>query len=299
MTVVIPTRERPELLVRAVRSVLEQDHVGSIECLVVFDGVPVVPPDVPTREGRVLRCTTNARTPGLAGARNTGYLEATGDLVALCDDDDEWLPGKLAAQVDAMARHPEAVLAACAMVVRYQDREVVRSSPSELLTRRDFLYDRQAAVHPSSYVVRRSDLLGRVGLVDEDLPGSYAEDYEWILRATEHGPVVVHPEPLLRVHWHQTSFFTGRWQTIHDALSHLLAHVPDFATVPRGLGRIEGQLALADAAVGRRREALGHAARALRLHPSSRQGWASLLVVAGVLSADQVLELGRRRGRGV
>ncbi len=43
----------------------------------------------------------NTREPGLAGARNSGILALDTDLVAFCDDDDQWLPGKLAAQVKA------------------------------------------------------------------------------------------------------------------------------------------------------------------------------------------------------
>ena len=64
-------------------------------------------PDLSLEVGRSaprVRVITNTRTPGLAGARNTGILDATGDLVAFCDDDDEWLPGKLAAQVEALRR---------------------------------------------------------------------------------------------------------------------------------------------------------------------------------------------------
>ena len=37
VSVVVPTRDRPELLRRAVGAILGQSYKGPIECLVVFD----------------------------------------------------------------------------------------------------------------------------------------------------------------------------------------------------------------------------------------------------------------------
>ena len=43
-----------------------------------------------------VRVLANASVAGLPGARNTGIAAVDTDLVAFCDDDDQWLPGKLA-----------------------------------------------------------------------------------------------------------------------------------------------------------------------------------------------------------
>ena len=97
VSVVVPTRDRPELLRAALGAILDQDYPGAIEVIVVYDhsraGSVARNGAQPKRRVRVI---SNSRTPGLAGARNTGILAATGELVAFCDDDDEWLPGKLA-----------------------------------------------------------------------------------------------------------------------------------------------------------------------------------------------------------
>jgi len=299
VSVVIPTRDRPELLLRAVRSVLGQEYAGPIECLVVFDGTETHVPDVPTSEGRGLRVLRNERVPGLAGSRNTGYLAASGHYVAACDDDDEWLPGKLLAQVDLFDRHPEASLVSSGIVVHFEGRDLPRDAVATPLTFADFLADRRMEVHPSTYLTRREAVVSGFGLVDEEIPGGYAEDYEWLLRATRTGPVYCVPRRLVRVHWHNASFFTSRWQMIDEALTWLLEKVPEFAGSPRGLGRIEGQLAFANAAMGRRGRALGLARQALVHHPANRQAWASLPVAAGLLSADRVVSLARARGRGI
>src|SRR3954454_19667711 len=90
VSVVVPTRDRAALLKRAIAAVLGQDYPGEIECMVVFDqSPPELPEDLPIPPRRSLVAVTNRRTPGLAGARNTGLVVARGQLVAHCDDDDE------------------------------------------------------------------------------------------------------------------------------------------------------------------------------------------------------------------
>jgi hypothetical protein len=148
-------------------------------------------------------------------------------------------------------------------------------------------------------LVRRKDVLDRIGLVDEYIPGGYAEDYEWLLRATRVGPIACLPEPLVRVHWHDGSYFASRWEMIEQALSYLLEQVPEFEDEPVGLARIEGQLALAHAARRQRRQAWRYARSSLRRSPRSRQAWAALLVMSGAVSGDQVVAAARRVGRGV
>ena len=68
VSVVVPTRDRPELLRRAVTAILGQTYRGPIECVVVFDQSD---PDLPWPElppGRRLVLVRNQRTSGLAGA---------------------------------------------------------------------------------------------------------------------------------------------------------------------------------------------------------------------------------------
>jgi len=107
VTAVIPTRNRPELVCRAVRSVIAQTHYasGGLDCVVVVDG-----PDEATvqalRQFADTRVTVVALDASVGGsqARNLGAQQARGVWVALLDDDDEWLPDKIARQLaDASA----------------------------------------------------------------------------------------------------------------------------------------------------------------------------------------------------
>lgn len=110
ISVVIPTWNRRALIGVAVDSVLAQTGPGlALEVLVVDDGSSddTVAWLAKNYAGRPLRVLRNARGKGPAGARNTGLLAAQGDLVALLDSDDAYLPGHLAAAAAAFAAHPQ------------------------------------------------------------------------------------------------------------------------------------------------------------------------------------------------
>jgi glycosyltransferase involved in cell wall biosynthesis len=297
VSVVIPTRDRPDLLRRALETIRAQRYDGEIECLTVFDRSHVHLPAIESGHGVTVRAMANNRSPGLAGARNTGILAARGDLVAFCDDDDEWHPDKLAAQT-ALLREKGASTASCGICVKYRQRETVRLPPSDTITLSDLLRSRHMELAPSTILVRR-EAFQEIGLIDEELPGSYAEDYEWLLRAARISPVAVVPAPLARIHWHDSSYFVGQWEMIIDALSYLLERYPEFRGERIGLSRIFGQLAFASAGCGRRAEAVKWAGRALRLRPVQPRAYLALAVASRVVSADSVLKVVRFWGRGI
>jgi glycosyltransferase involved in cell wall biosynthesis len=298
VSVVIATRERPVLLRRAVQRVMEQSYAGPIELVIVFDQSEPQPIEVDIPEGRELRVITNGRSPGLAGARNSGVLATTGELVAFCDDDDEWLPEKLARQVDALATADDAELATTGIFVCYEDRQTPRIYPSDRITLSDLLRSRVMEAHPSTVIVTRS-AFDRIGFVDEHIPGSYAEDYEWLLRAARVTGILAVREPLVNVHWHQSSWFSDRWKMIVDALTYLLEKVPEFEGDKAGLARIYGQIALAHAASGERRLARTWARRTIALQWRERRAYVALLISARLVKVETVQRLAHAAGKGL
>jgi glycosyltransferase involved in cell wall biosynthesis len=299
VSVVVPTRDRPELLRRAVTAILGQTYRGPIECVVVFDQSD---PDLPWAElppGRRLVLVGNERTPGLAGARNSGILAATGELVAFCDDDDEWLPEKLARQVGRLQATPSASVSTTGILVRYKDRTTTRLAPTVLVTHEQLLRSRLTELHPSTVLARRRQLLDDIGLVDEEIPGSYAEDYEWLLRASRLGPVLAIAEPLAVINWHQSSFFADRWRTIISALTYLVDKHQDFEAEPSGLARIYGQIAFAHAALGERRPARRWARRTLSLNRRERRAYLAIAISLGLVSAKNVVRMAHVAGKGI
>jgi hypothetical protein len=101
------------------------------------------------------------------------------------------------------------------------------------------------------------------------------------------------------VYWHKQSFFAERWRTISDALRYLLDKHPEFAGDPRGLARIQGQIAFAEAALDCRPAARRASLSALRNNPLERRAYLALAVAAGVVPAASVVRLANSRGRGI
>jgi glycosyltransferase involved in cell wall biosynthesis len=99
VSVILPTLTRLDFLRRAIESVLAQTY-EDFEIVVVVDGPsPDVAAFVSSHPDRRLRLVQRERNGGVAAARNSGLEAAHGRYVALLDDDDIWLPEKLARQV--------------------------------------------------------------------------------------------------------------------------------------------------------------------------------------------------------
>lgn len=300
VSVVVPTRNRPELVRATIASILEQEYAGDIDVIVVYDQSEPDPSlerdDGPSRRVRTI---TNSRTPGLAGGRNSGVLASTGEYVAFCDDDDTWLPGKLATQITAMTDAPAAEMCTTGVQIAYGDRRVDRTLERDRVTLTELLRSRIQEMHPSSFLFRRAALVDGIGLVDEEIPGSYGEDYELMLRAARRTPIVNVPTVGVVALWHKQSYFTARWTTIATALEWLLAEYPEFQSDPQGLARITGQIAFAKAASGSRSSAFRWAGRTIRHNPREKRTYLSLAVASHVVSADRIMRLLHDRGRGM
>jgi glycosyltransferase involved in cell wall biosynthesis len=301
VSVVVATYNRPQLLASTVQSILDQDYPGPIDVLIVFDKEDPVRPDVSVPDGRDLRLLRNDRTPGPAGAYNTGALAATGRYLALCNDDDEWLPEKLRPQIQALRGRPDALLATCGIYLgdgRSRTRNPTRLPPKDVLSIDDLLRTSRNEIHTSTLVVDRERMLGEVGLVDEDIPGSYGEDYDWLIRAARRAPVVAVRQPLVRVRW-QHSYFADRWPTIIDSILYQLDRRPELKQEPKNLARLYGRLAFAHATLGHRDEARAWSARARSLDWRQPRIYLSWLVSSGLMKPQTVVRLVHAVGRGV
>ena len=104
-SIVITTYNRQSLLDEAIASVLAQT-VEDFECIVVDDASPVPATGPDDDRVRVVRRPTNGGEPA---ARNTGLDEARGRYVAFLDDDDLFVPERLAMGLEGMGRAPVSV----------------------------------------------------------------------------------------------------------------------------------------------------------------------------------------------
>ncbi|MFD1545531.1 glycosyltransferase family 2 protein [Nonomuraea guangzhouensis] len=300
--VVIPTRgDRPEQLRTATRAVLTQDYPGRISLAIVVDGgdpaaVAEQVADVAAQRNgtgvhhRVL-VLPNVLSAGLPGARNTGIAACHTELIAFCDDDDVWLPGKLAAQARAIEDGAEFV--SCGIEVEYGRRRVPRLAGTDTVTVADLVRSRMMMVHSSTFLFRRGALW-----VDESAPAGQNEDWDLALRAAKRHPIANVDRPLVRIRWGNSHYVAG-WADRIAGLEWMLARHPELAVDPRGAARVYGQLAFHHAALGRRREAGRWALRTFASRIGEPRAPIALAVAAGLISARAVLALLHDRGHGI
>jgi glycosyltransferase involved in cell wall biosynthesis len=294
--VVVPTHDRPGQLRAALAAIAGQDYPGPVHVVVVFDGAE---PDLSLADGDLVRARVNDRTPGLAGARNTGILALDTDLVAFCDDDDEWLPGKLTSQVDALLASQGAEFASCGIAVRSGARTSSRTAGQTQVSYAELVRSRMVMVHSSTYLAVRSALLDGIGLVDESIPASQNEDWDLALRAARRRPIVNVDEPLVQVNWGTGSFYAQQWESKVAGLRWMLEHHPDLAKDRPGAARVYAQIAFGFACLGRRRESARWAARAFRKNWRERRLPFVVAVASGAVSGERVLRMLHARGHGI
>jgi glycosyltransferase involved in cell wall biosynthesis len=194
VSVVIPTRDRWDLLsTHSLPSALAQEAVR-LEVVVVDDGsVDGTARRVEHMADERVRCIRLEKSRGAAAARNTGIAAARGDWVAFLDDDDLWSPRKIRAQLDSLGSAEWGYTGAFIVDERLEPTHAFPVPVPETL--RDAFRGGNALSAGSSTVIARTELLRRVGGLDETLVFGYDWDL-WRKLAAVATPAVC-PEPLV------------------------------------------------------------------------------------------------------
>jgi hypothetical protein len=167
VSVVIPTYQRRELVLRAARSALAQRY-EPLELLVADDG---------STDGTVeaLQALADPRLivvaiehGGVSAARNAALERAAGSIVAFLDSDDRWFPHHVATVTGMFERRPSAVLATTTSDHASFGRRSVRSTR---------LVDPLPRLLAGSFVGGISSVAVRTAVLDES--GRFATDLEY------------------------------------------------------------------------------------------------------------------------
>jgi len=201
VSVVIPAYNAEAVIARAIDSVLAQDY-APLEVIVVNDGSTDRTADIVRRYAdRGVRLIELAENCGAGGCRNEGIAAAAGPFVAFLDADDEWLPGKLTAQVAAFQAVPDCSLAVCDGEWRDPDGRVV---DSVLIDAPETGHDdawrtmlTKSFIHTSCVLTTKA-LLERLGGFDTTLV--IAEDWDLWIRLGLEGPYAFTRENYVTVH---------------------------------------------------------------------------------------------------
>lgn len=178
VSVVIPTRNRPVKLQRAVESVCEQTY-GHLEIIVVDDGSdPPASIDSDGRDCPPIRVSRLASPEGSGRARNHGAQLAGGELIAFLDDDDEWLPRHLQTQVDVLRRARGRVSAVESGHEGWRDGKLLYTQRPSLNRETSIAILKEPRVFTSS-VLMKKDRFDQAGGFEPDLQ----RHQDWVLWA--------------------------------------------------------------------------------------------------------------------
>jgi glycosyltransferase involved in cell wall biosynthesis len=198
VSVIIPVFNRAHLIASAIDSVLAQRCDDcTISVIVVDDGSSDGLAEALRPYGARVSCIRHEKNAGAAAARNTGVGAATGDYVAFLDSDDEWLPGKLARQIDLMRQHRWIASCTAYYLSRPGTAEIV--SPrveTGLISLADLVWG--CFVSPGSTLMFERGVFADVGPLDVTL--GRLEDWDWLLRYARKRNLGFIAEPLARIH---------------------------------------------------------------------------------------------------
>jgi GT2 family glycosyltransferase len=194
VSVVIPTRDRAEQLVRCVGAIAAAARpAGGVEVVVVNDGGAPLAGEAlaAVGDGLAIRLLDQP-SGGPAAARNRGAAAASGALFAFTDDDCEPSPGWLEALEQRLDRDPDVLVAGRAASL-HPDNDF--ATAGQLLT--DHLhrwYNRDpehGSFATSNNLALRADTFHALGGFDASFPTAAAEDREFAERALRAGHRVV------------------------------------------------------------------------------------------------------------
>lgn len=196
ISLVIPTFNRQQLLRRALDSVTAQTRPPD-QIIVVDDGSTDETAEMITTHFPSVHYLQQAQS-GVSAARNRGITAAQGDWIALLDSDDEWLPDKLALQIEALGEQPRHRLCHTDEIWIRRGKRVNPHKKHAKAGGQIFVHCLPlCAISPSSVLIART-LLDEVGLFDTRLPA--CEDYDLWLRICALHPVLYLDRPLVIKH---------------------------------------------------------------------------------------------------
>jgi glycosyltransferase involved in cell wall biosynthesis len=290
VTVVIPAYNRAASIRAAIESVLRQTWTD-FELLVVDDGSTdgTLAAAAEVEDPR-LRLIASPRNQGAAGARNLGVAEARGTWIAFQDSDDEWLPTKLEKQMARLAASGAGFVGAyCGLLTlgglddRAGERLRLRyvPDPSIVPAEGDILVPLLFAnmISTQTLVVRR-DVILELGRFDEDT--TPIEDWDFVIRLAQSGPIAFVDEPLVHQRFSPNSITRNTARRLGSWIRLVEKNLDAFAAHPALLARQYRIIANGCREAGDLAGARRWLGRALRVAPASPRTWGRALQAAAL-----------------
>ena len=219
VSVIIPTYNGARFLSDAIDSALNQTY-SRVEVIVVDDGCTDETPQITARYADRITCVRQENA-GTAAARNTGIQHSSGELIALLDHDDRWLPHKLERQVCCFAADADVGMVHTGGRVFDFKTGVITSEfvARPLMDAHDLLAWCQVAC--ASTMFRRASI-AQIGMFDPDLRGT--DDWDMWIRIATFYKVVGCQEILTELRNHDGNQGANAERMFHNALKVLDKH---------------------------------------------------------------------------
>lgn len=196
VSVIVATFNRAHIITPSIESALQQT-LTNYEIIVVDDGSTDNTREfLSSRFGDSIRYIGKDKNEGLASARNTGIEASRGTYIALLDDDDLWLPEKLALQVDRAQKNPSLGLVYCGAYKVNEEGELLEQiKPSKRGNIFEDMLYRNYLLGPASIALIAKDVLLKTGYFDKNL--CPCADWDMWIRIARCAEVDFVEEPLV------------------------------------------------------------------------------------------------------
>lgn len=196
VSIILPTYNRAEFIGAALDSVFAQTY-ENWELIIIDDGSTDSTTEVLEQYNDSRLRYIYQENQGVSGARNTGIGQCAGDVIALLDSDDEWLPKKLETQLAYMEQHNFEICQTEEIWVRKGKRV---NQPAKYAKPEGWFFDQSVEmclISPSCTMFTRA-CWDEIGPFDVSMPS--CEDYDMWLRACHTYPVGLVREKLTIKH---------------------------------------------------------------------------------------------------
>lgn len=206
-SIITPTFNRPELLLR---------NINSVACQTFNDYEHIIIDDSGTRKTERIIAENNDKrivyyahetSKGAAAAYNTGLRYSRGRYILFLDDDDEYLPDfleKMHERFRITAPEIGFILSGFTRIIEKESGEFFSYShvwPSEFTSKEEGLIAATSIGNGCGVCIRR-ECISEVGLYDEAI--KYGHDTEYLFRLARKYDFVTIPECLVKLHSHES-----------------------------------------------------------------------------------------------
>lgn len=236
ISVIVPCYNRKSTIKRCIESILAQTY-PILEIIVVDDGsndgtLELIEKEY-TGDERIQIISQNHK--GAQAARNAGIYAAQGEFIAFLDSDDEWLPDKLALQVQQLRKNPNAVICGDGIIQQdwlgdipkvYDDKgrknsRVGVKKPFKLQGKSGYVYK---AILKNSFCLFQALLTSKshfmnIGMLDEKVPSF--QEWDTAIRLAEKYEFVYLHQPLFVYHLHDGETISKSIQKNIDGLEYI------------------------------------------------------------------------------